>query len=359
MTTKNCLVFLLCAAALALVLTWDHSTPKAETKPALPLSKAESPVPSQQREDLEKILHRIHALLLSGRPDGLRELKRILSEADPAAVIESILRFLASGGDARTGEGFVIGAGGSLAEAPTLRLFLLNQLGLLGRASAPREVAQNAREILSQPLSADEWAISMRNLAWTDPNAVGFLSGKVTEMLAQEMWRKQPSTGFLEAFDVIVYAKALQAIPQLVELAEDRSAPAGDAAAMTLDRLSRAAPLETMSYLNNNRSLLANLPFLRADYYAKADLRDAAQKQAVEIYLGREEVSVSEKQKFFAALQTPGTFVSDTLLTPAPTPLDGPGRREAARQAAASWLRQGRYPQFRQALLELAASEQP
>src|SRR5690606_31047200 len=98
--------------------------------------------------------------------DALRE--RLLS-MPPEQAIAEIRDFLATGKDSALRSEFEIGEGGALEGAPTLRVFLLDLLGQISRTGGSDAGAQLAREILKTKSSADEWALSLRNIAWHDP----------------------------------------------------------------------------------------------------------------------------------------------------------------------------------------------
>ena len=98
---------------------------------------------------------------------------------------------------------------------------------------------------------------------------------------------------------------------------------------------------------------MAERPFVRADFFAKADLAQPAQRQAIEVYLGRGDVSHEEKAKLLNALTTSASFVADGLLTtPAPEP-DETARQNAVAQATHEWLMQDRFPQLRNEIGEV------
>ena len=154
----------------------------------------------------------------AGSAGDLAELRRTLF-ADPTAGIAAILDFLATGEDAATGQEFSVGENGTLAGAPTLRLFLLDVLGQLARSTGSLEGAVSARQILEKKESPDEWALALRNLAWAEPKARADLTAKAHEMLEYEPWRATPTAGFLEAFDVAVYSGDASFVPQFAEMA--------------------------------------------------------------------------------------------------------------------------------------------
>jgi hypothetical protein len=260
---------------------------------------------------------------------------------------------LDTGRDAKTGQEFALGAGGALEGAPTLRVFLLDLLGSVARSIRSDEAATIARTILESKTSSAEWAISLRNVAWNDPNAVPFLSGKIREMLSYEPWVHSPDAGMLEAFDVAVFTRDPTLIPPLADALRSDRPPLQRAAAIALDRLAERAPLEVMTYLNANPGAMADRPFVRADYFAKADLAQPVQRQALEFYLGRPEVTNAEKAKLIEALATPASFVSETLLTTAASEPDETARNATIAAVASEWLAKNQFPELRPQIIEL------
>jgi hypothetical protein len=227
-----------------------------------------------------------------------------------------------------------------------LRVFLLELLGQISRSSGSEAGAQLAREILDTKTSPEEWAVSLRNIAWHDPNSRPYLASKMREMLSHEPWLQHPSPGFLQAFDVIAYTGDPTFVPQLAQLRREGSGEVQRAAAVAMDRLSEVAPLKVMDYLNSNPSEYADRPMLRADFYAKADLTVPAQRAAVETYLARPDVTLEEKTKFLAAFATPASFVSDNLLTSNPPPSDDLARLRHYGTVLQEWQQRGQFPQL-------------
>ena len=136
--------------------------------------------------------------------------------------------------------------------------------------------------MLETKTTPEEWAVSLRNVAWSDPAATGYLSAKMREMLAEPSWTASPSGALLESFDFIVFNGDPTFIPTLSDLATNGSAPLQRAAVVALDRLAEASPLAVMSYLNEHPGTLSDRPMFRADYFAKADLSQPAQQAQVE-----------------------------------------------------------------------------
>jgi len=289
---------------------------------------------------------------------ALDALRDALRGANPRDAIAAITQFLASGRDAGTGLPFEIGAGGALDNSPTLRVFLIDQLGQIAHATGANspedaQIDEISRGVLSTKNSADEWAVSMRNVAWTEQNSAPFLEEKFREMLDYKPWVDQPSAGFLQAFDAAVYAHDISILPQLAALMQTNDVRLQQAAGVALDRLAAADPLDVMNYLNSNPGLFADRPLLRADYFTKTDLSDPAQRQALETYLSRSDVSTAEKTKLLSGLLAPGTFVSDNLLTPLPAPpTDESSTRQqnALNSAINDWLASNRFPDIRSQL---------
>ena len=282
----------------------------------------------------------------------LEALKRMLLAADPALATAAIRDFLATGRDARTGLDFALRPGGELA-APTLRVLLMDVLGRIAKRDGTDSAAKLARETLEKKDSADEWAIALRNVAWAEPKATAYLAAKAREMLAFAPWRAAPTSGMLEAFDVIVFTKDASFTADLAGAQSDPNEQLRHAADVALDRLAAASPLDVMSYLNAHPATLAERPMLRADYFAKADLAQPGQKTALEFYLGRPDIADAEKTKLLKALATPAAFVSENLLTPPPPEPDDAAREHAILAATHEWLTGKRFPALESQLLQL------
>ena len=325
---------------------------KATPKPPSPAPTVPAPATS-----LLSRIERLLALLQFGaNPAELAALKRELLASEPNASISAILAFLSSGRDAATGLDFTLGERGALDAAPTLRTMLLDVLGQIARTSRSDAAAKYARTLLESKTSADEWALALRNVAWHEPTATPYLAAKMRELLAHTPWRERPSAGMLEAFDVIVFAKDASFVQDLADAQRADQRELSHAAAIALDRLAEQTPLDVMNYLNTHPTTLAERPMLRADYYAKADVSQPAQRAALEVYLGRPDIALTEKGKLLQALAAPGSFVSENLLTEsAPPPADDgtAARREALGKVAADWLATNRFPDLTAPLTQL------
>ena len=292
------------------------------------------------------LVNQIFARIREGglSPEDLDAFRKALLSQPPGEAIVAILRFLVTGQDAITGEAFSLGENGELVGAPTFRVLLLDLLGRLCRGTKGNEAATAARALLQRKTSPEEWAVALRNVGWATPNDLSYIAEKTRELIRHEPWRHQPSAGFQEAFDFIVYARDVAMIPDLAQMLRNDEDPLQTTAAVTLDRLAEFAPLEAMNYLNQHRTELADKPFLRADYFSKADLSQPAQRSAMETYLARSDVAFPEKAKMIAALASPGSFAADTLLTTPPPDEFSPQREAALRRTVTDWITTSRFP---------------
>ena len=347
--------------AWLILLKQNRAEPGQQTPPSTktenPADAAGKTTPSTPPLDLSPAaqLARILDKLRAGThsPAELDAFRRALLAADPAQAITAIVKFLATGQDALTSESFALGKGGELGGAPTLRVLLLDILGRICKTTEGPEAAAVSRALLEKKTSADEWAVALRNVAWGTPGDRAFLAAKSREMLHYQPWRQQPSGGFLEAFDVIVFSRDATFVTDLAEIVRGDDKTLQRGAGMALDRLAEMAPLDVMNFLNTNRAELADKPFLRADYFSKADLSQPAQRAALEAYLSRTDVDAREKGKLLAVLASPGSFAGDTLVTDPPPEEDPPQRSAGLKQAVGEWLKTNRFPELNPSLQQL------
>ena len=288
--------------------------------------------------------------------DALRE---ALRSADPLVAIAAMRQFLASKQDAPTGLGFKVGQNGLLVDAPTLRTFLMDQLGSISSQAGTIDAAEVGRETLSEKTSPDEWAVAMRNVAWSDPDgSKSFLAAKARDLIEYTPWQQLHSGGYLEAFDVAAYSGDASLFNDLAPLAHDPS-PVQQAALVAMSRLAAMSPDKVSTYLNSHPDVLADRPLIRADYMGDVDLSDAAQLAQAEAYLQRADVSLEEKSKFLGRLGLPAGFVSNNLLTPPQVPMDIFARRTLVNQTASTWLNSGQFPALQAPLQKLVTFTQP
>jgi hypothetical protein len=245
---------------------------------------------------------------------AIAKFRRLIAACPKAEAARAIREFLDTGRNARTGLGFALNADGSLREAPTLRILLLDMLGKL----APDQAAQVAQRILENKTSADEWAISMAIYARSDSSdgARAFLQEKAEEMALYEPWQQNPSSGFLEAFDLFVYTHDTAFVPDLSQMTSNKDNPAlAHAAFLALDRLVQSDPIPTLQTLLDEPQLMTGREPTQAAYFARADARDPAQQQLLSQYLLSPNRSLPELERFAGLFPNENFLVSYNLLT--------------------------------------------
>jgi len=309
-------------------------------------------------QEASKFIEDTLAALRSGdaarRSDALDRLDDFFSRSEPAASIEAIVDFLASGRDAATGEAFAVSVGGVLAQSPTFRVFLLDQLGLLCAANGSDEALNVACDILRDFTAPDEWAVAMRNIAWLAPEATPFLEDRMRAMLDHAAWLRAPGGGFLNVFDVIVRARVTGLIPRLCELLNESGDEIDLAAAAALYGLGAASPEATARAFNDHPELLGDKPRVRAEMLATANLSHEAERREVERYLDRADVPAAEKEWFFFSLIAPPSFAADNPLTQAvKAPAEDARRFTTLAQTAGEWLSAGAFPDLHEELEDL------
>jgi hypothetical protein len=324
---------LFCAiTAVVLILWWPRQTEpgrQAPEKPAAGSSQA-SPVQgsantvassaddgaSKLREVREAISKQTDAQM---NREQLTELRRRLEAMPKGAAVAEIRRFLDSKSDASTHLGFKLASNGMLDDAPTLRTFLLDELGRIDPAAA----AEYAKTVLASADSADEWAVALRSLALGDSSADGraLLTQKINELLQNTAWRQNPSAGYLEAFDVTVFLGGTNFLPALSALVRSGdNATVSHAAYLAMDRLVINNPATVLTSLAASPDMMQGRESTRADYFARADARDPQQRQVLESYLLNPAISDAELQTFAGIYPNANFMISPNLLTQSTTP---------------------------------------
>jgi hypothetical protein len=249
----------------------------------------------------------------------LAELRAAFSAMPKSSAVAAIRQSLDSKVDSGTKLGFKVARTGWLDDAPTMRTFLLDELGRLD----PTAAAEYAKSILSSADSADEWAVALRNLARGDMSSAGrsLLEQKMGEMLRNEAWQQNPSVGYLEAFDAAVYLGGTNLMPVLTELVRKQDNPAvAHAAYLALDRLVINDTATALSALEADITLMQGREQTRANYFARADVRDPQQRQVLEKYLLDPQIGPAELNTFAGIYPNANFMISQNLLTPTPTP---------------------------------------
>jgi hypothetical protein len=244
----------------------------------------------------------------------MKEMKRALREMAAKEATGWILQELEHSKDYATQLDLELGTDQNLTAWPSYRVFLLDVLMLVDPAAA----ATKARELLQSPGTADEWAIAMRNLARGGglPEDEALLKTKSAELLRNSEWRKQPSAGYLQAFDVIVHTKNTALAPELMSLCDKQDQKAvRHAAFLTLDRLLLVQPDAVLPMLSQSASQHPQSGLMISNMMARGDLRNKVQRQAIESYLLNEKRTADELRGFASVFPNANVAVSNNLLT--------------------------------------------
>lgn len=284
----------------------------------------------------------------------LNELRQAISSTNAAQASAAIRRFLDSGNDIPTGNDFQLGAGGLLVNSPSLRVFLLDLLAEVD----PQAAVAYSRRILETPVSPDEWAVALRNVARFDsaPGTREFLEQKTEAMLRQEPWVNNPSTGFLEAFDVAVQLGGSKLLPPLTDLVQRKDNQAvAHAAFLALDRMVVREPAQMLDVLEQHSEMMEGREQTRANYFARADVGDPTQREVLERYLLDAKRQASELQSFAGVFPNANYMISHNLLTSNVTP-DGAARARRdsdALRVVGEWLEDPRFAPVKPHLLKI------
>jgi hypothetical protein len=281
----------------------------------------------------------------------LDELRAAFSTNPRDEAVSAIRNFLDSRVDIRTELGFKVAGDGLLSEAPTWRTFLLDELGRVD----PPAAGEYAKIVLATMDSPDEWAVALRNLARADSSAEGrgLLEEKLMAMLRHEPWQREPSVGFLEAFDATVFIGGTNFVPTLSDLVRKTDNPGlGHAAFLALDRLVIADPINTLRVLKDNPDLMEGREATRANYFARLEVGDPRQREILENYLTSSAISPAEIDIFAGIFPNANYMVSNNLLTHSSLP-DGASlvKRDAeSLNVVRSWASDPRFAGLRPSL---------
>jgi len=178
------------------------------------------------------------------------------------------------------------------------------------------------------------------------------------ELLTHEPWQREASVGFLEAFDVAVHLRRTGLVPDLAALVcRTNNAPASHAAYLALDRLTIETPAALLGRLAEAPDLMAGREMTRANYFARADVSDPAQKLVLEGYLLDARRSPEELRKFAGLYPNANFMISQNLLTQVNTPDRATlmARDRAALDAVNAWLADPRFLTVRTSLEQARA----
>jgi len=305
---------------------------------------------------LEAALDQLHTNPARARAT-LANLRAELFALPPETASAAIVDFLARPDrDAPTGLTFTLAEDGTLASAPTLRVALIDWLGQLD----PPRAATFAETLLESPTTPAEWALCLRNHAWAHPELDDrdFLRARTEALIEHEPWRREPSAAYLEAFDVLVHARATESTPVLARLLADPPHRATrHAAFLTLDRLLLARPEDMLARLASP-DLRSQVPAeTRAQWLARADLSQPDQRAHVMRFLLDPDRSAAELEAFTSVYPNANFMVSDNLLTDfdPPSGTELAARDRAALEIVNEWLDQPRFATRRDTLERMKA----
>lgn len=285
---------------------------------------------------------------------ALEELKRSLRQMDVDEAGAWIVKEIMKDQDVPTHLNLTIGPDQNLTSWPSYRVFLLDMLFLVD----PESAAKMARDVLYLPdLTMDEVPVVMRNLARgsTEAQDMQALTRATTEMLQRKDWLKEPSAGFLEGFDLIVHTQNTSVAPTLLQMSDNRGEPKlRQAAFLTLDRLAMTRPADVLPVMDAYATTHPNSRLMISNMVARADVRDAAQRQAVETYLLNQNRTPEELRGFANTFPNANMAVSDNLVTKQqPIPGDELMKIDrASLDTVAAWLADPRFEHAHPALRE-------
>lgn len=329
-TLKRLLAFLFLLVLILVGYKWVTATPDQEV--------------SSVNRDLEELFSERLDILKrsSSREDILRELealKTFFFLQDREQAVAMIRAWLEGGEDIAFPMRFQTSPGSWLGAWPSLRVFLLDLLFHLDPEAA-REVSLYILEASGSP---DEWAVAFRNIGKLDREADrAILALKSRELIRNEEWLKEPTAGFLEAFDVMVHLEQTEAVPDLGRLLDRRSSPAVAFASMlVMHRLVERQPEDTLRHLVADEGLMKDYPEARSELFARVDVRRPVASGLVKTYLADPDRRPQELEHFAETFPHGGQFVSNSLLTGTRTK-SGAEIAEADRAALAqvrAWMR--------------------
>lgn len=344
-------------AITAAAILWR--IPNTATPPHAPTQKNATASGSDSAiQDLRQQLTEAPTVIFSRT--ALENFRSKLSSMPKAESLALIKNFLDGKADANTHLALKIAPDGSLKESPTLRTFLLDELARID----PQAAADYAKTILASKDSPDEWALALRNLLRGDlsDEARTLAKSKFMEMLKAEDWQSSPSVGYLEAFDVAVQLGDKDFVPPLTGLLAHKDNQAvAHAAYLSLDRMIINRPTEFLSAMAENPKAMEGRELVRADYFARVDVRDDAQRQLLENYLLNPQLGPAELQQFIGVFPNANFMISPNLLTANKT-LDHDtltARDAASLKAVDQWLADPHFtslrPQLEQARQRISA----
>jgi hypothetical protein len=244
----------------------------------------------------------------------LAALREKLLAADRDAASDAISAYLASGRNVATGLPFVVGKGGTMASVTSMREYLLDLLLTVDPSAALSE----AEVVFDAKTSANEYAICLRNVGKLDTSAEGraYVGKRARELLNDATLSSNPTAGFVEAFDALVYVGDVSDLKLLaVYAAKGKGAVLNMPAFLAMDRMVIDDTAAALKVFLDDATLLDDRPLTRAGFFARADLSDKTQLAEVESYVERLNPSSEEANYFFSLFPNGNFTITDSLLS--------------------------------------------
>jgi hypothetical protein len=154
----------------------------------------------------------------------------------------------------------------------------------------------------------------------------------------------------LESFDVAVHLGGTALLPVLTDLLRQQdNRPVAHAAFLALDRLTLRDASAVLALLQQQRELMQGREAARANFFARADVMDARQREILERYLLDPQLGAQELEVFSGVYPNGNFMISHNLLTANVTP-DGRTLRARDREAlktVESWAGDPRFEKIR------------
>jgi hypothetical protein len=245
----------------------------------------------------------------------LADLRDKFEASGNTAASAAIVAYLESGRDVSTGLPFVVGENGAMVSDPTMRTYLLDLL----LTTDPKAALAEAEIVFDAKDSADEYAICLRNVGKLDTSDDGraYVGKRALELLSDANLAANPTAGFAEAFDAVVYGSSSgSAFPTLSRYTDkDLGLVLNMPAFMALDRMTLDDTSAALSTLLTDSSLLADRPLSKASLFARADLADSTQLGDAEQYVLSLKANGEVADYYFGMVPNLNYTVADGLLT--------------------------------------------
>ncbi len=300
----------------------------------------------------DNLLQRVAVDLLGGTPQrnrsALAGVHAQLQGRPRQEAAQQLLAFLQSGTDAGTGLPFVVGRGGQLSAAPTLRVAALDWLGEFDPATA----ADAARQIIAGSDSADEWAVALRNYYRQNQSADAYFVAQVEAAFSRTDWLQNPSAGLAESLDFPVAIGGSEGFGILQGLLQ-KSPAMRWATLAAMDAWVIGGRATAIPLLAGTTATAGALDAgSQAALLSRADIRDDAQRAAIESYLSTGSVPDKAKSEFLRQFPNQNMIVANHLVTTSrPMTLQDSARLDlAALQWVDDLIQKGTHPELSQAL---------